>query len=241
MSPAEKRAREEQADRKYGDAAGKRYNALSSVEPSKDPRDDVRGQKGYAKGGVIKKRRFAEGGVTSEDLDMANASEDPIQALNARKGWTGGEEETASGTTRSMAPAPAKQRIVSKKELEASGLSLRDFLNKERGLTRRGESAPAKAASKVTDTGDDVARMAARKAAPATKPKYETPYDRMNRQNREEKAKEPRGQDRIMRNVKPGAVNPKTLLPESGYKKGSSVSSRADGIAQRGKTRGKMC
>lgn len=35
-------------------------------------------------------------------------------------------------------PRPAKQRIVSKKELEESGLSLRDFLNRERGLTRRG-------------------------------------------------------------------------------------------------------
>jgi hypothetical protein len=31
----------------------------------------------------------------------------------------------------------AKERIVSKKELEDSGLSLRDFLNKERGLTRK--------------------------------------------------------------------------------------------------------
>ena len=32
----------------------------------------------------------------------------------------------------------AQGRIVGKKELEDSGLSLRDFLNKERGLTRRG-------------------------------------------------------------------------------------------------------
>ena len=31
----------------------------------------------------------------------------------------------------------AKQRVVSKKELEESGLSLRDFLNKEKGLTRK--------------------------------------------------------------------------------------------------------
>ena len=31
----------------------------------------------------------------------------------------------------------AQGRIVSKKELEDSGLSLRDFLNKERGLTRK--------------------------------------------------------------------------------------------------------
>jgi hypothetical protein len=36
--------------------------------------------------------------------------------------------------------AAPKQRVVSKKELEESGLSLRDFLNRERGLTRRGMS-----------------------------------------------------------------------------------------------------
>jgi hypothetical protein len=36
------------------------YNKLSSVKPSKDPRDAVRGQKGYAKGGVTR----ADGCVT---------------------------------------------------------------------------------------------------------------------------------------------------------------------------------
>jgi hypothetical protein len=189
-----------------------------------------------------KPRRFADGGVTTDDLEMANASEDPIQALNARKGWTGSEESAPA--PRSMS-APAKQRVVSKKELDDSGLSLRDFLNKERGLTRRGGSTPSKTSAKVTDTGDEAARLAARRPAPAasTKSTYETPYDRRNRLNREEAAKVPRGQDRIMRNVKPSAVNSKTLLPESGYKKGGSVShasGRADGIAQRGKTRGKM-
>jgi len=68
MSPAEKQAREEQADRKSGEAAGKRYNALSSVAPSKDSRDDVRGQKGYKKGGMVKKSRY-EGGGEIEDKE----------------------------------------------------------------------------------------------------------------------------------------------------------------------------
>ena len=39
--------------------------------------------------------------------------------------------------------ATPKARVVSKKELEASGLSLRDFLNKERGLTRREDKVEA--------------------------------------------------------------------------------------------------
>ena len=60
MSPAEKEARQMIADRKYDAAAEKAYNKASSVEPSKDPRDAVRGQKGYKKGGVTR----ADGCVT---------------------------------------------------------------------------------------------------------------------------------------------------------------------------------
>jgi hypothetical protein len=56
MSPAEKQARQEQADRKARDAAEKQYNKMSTVEPSKDPRDDVRGMKSYAKGGSVSSR-----------------------------------------------------------------------------------------------------------------------------------------------------------------------------------------
>ena len=52
--------------------------------------------------------------------------------------------------------AKPKPRIVSKKELEASGLSLRDFLNKERGLTRREDKAKDKveAAKKQLKLGE---------------------------------------------------------------------------------------
>jgi hypothetical protein len=54
--------------------------------------------------------------------------------------------------------AKDKPRIVSKKELEASGLSLRDFLNKERGLTRRADKAEDKveAAKKQLKLGEKV-------------------------------------------------------------------------------------
>jgi hypothetical protein len=47
-----------------------------------------------------------------------------------------------------------KERVVSKKELEASGLSLRDFLNKERGLTRREDKTEA--AKKQLKLGEKV-------------------------------------------------------------------------------------
>lgn len=64
---------------------------------------------------------------------------------------------SAAKAEEKASPSKAKaaeqtSRVVSKKELEDSGLSLRDFLNKERGLTRRedkGETA-SKQAEKPT-------------------------------------------------------------------------------------------
>jgi hypothetical protein len=57
MSPAEKAAREEMAERKMQDATEKAYTkSLTNTQyapANKDPRDAVRGQRGYAGGGSI--------------------------------------------------------------------------------------------------------------------------------------------------------------------------------------------
>ena len=57
MSPAEKQAREEMADRKMQDATDKAYTkswtTTEYAPEKKDPRDAVRGQRGYAKGGSV--------------------------------------------------------------------------------------------------------------------------------------------------------------------------------------------
>lgn len=57
MSPAEKQAREEMAERKMQDLTDKAYTkSLRNTEyapEKKDPRDAVRGQRGYAKGGSV--------------------------------------------------------------------------------------------------------------------------------------------------------------------------------------------
>lgn len=185
-----------------------------------------------------KPRRFNEGGVTADDLEAANASEDPIAELNTRKGWTGGEEAQPS--------APRKQSFKEAfAEARRGGGKTFEWNGKKYTTEMAGASKPA-AKPSVTDTGDETARMAARAPAPAKKPAYETPYDRRNRLNREEsaarEASRPKGQDRILRNLRPGATDSKTLLP-TGMKKGGSVSKasgRADGIAQRGKTRGRL-
>lgn len=60
MSLAEKQAREDMAERKTQDATEKAYTkSLTKTEyapEKKDPRDAVRGQKGYAKGGTASSR-----------------------------------------------------------------------------------------------------------------------------------------------------------------------------------------
>ena len=99
-----------------------------------------------------------------------------------------------------------KQRVVSKKELEESGLSLRDFLNRERGLTRRGMSAAE--AKKQLNLGE--------------RPSAESVTEAKAQLGIQESAR--------------GAEEAEA----TGMKKGGKVSSaskRADGIAQRGKTR----
>lgn len=77
MSPAEKQAREEMADRKMSEATEKAYSkSLTKTEyapmPVKDPRDAVRGQRGYAKGGTASSRAdgIAQRGKTRGTMVM---------------------------------------------------------------------------------------------------------------------------------------------------------------------------
>lgn len=191
-----------------------------------------------------KTRKFSLGGVTPDELETANASEDPIASLNAQKGWTGSEESPAK--KESFKEAFARNRASGAKTFEWNG----------KKFTTDVAGAAPRAAAKVTDTGDETSRLAARSPAVAKKASYETPFDRARREDREQgrdigsavsrlkdriMGASEGGQDRILRNTQPGKTNSKTMLPE--YKKGGfvgSASRRADGIAQRGKTRGKM-
>jgi len=77
MSPAEKQAREEMAERKMQDATEKAYSkSLTSTDyapEKKDPRDAVRGQRGYAKGGMTASKRadgIAQRGKTRGTIVM---------------------------------------------------------------------------------------------------------------------------------------------------------------------------
>ena len=112
--------------------------------------------------------------------------------------------------------------IVTKEELERSGMSLRDFLNKERGLTRRGESKTSTKAELGPEMGEKMTPDESKAAA--SNFGYPKGSQRLNSEENKDTS------DMSMRHG--GKVK---------MANGGSASSRADGIATKGKTRGKMC
>ena len=127
-------------------------------------------------------------------------------------------------------PAFPVEMVYTQEIEKFNGMSLRDYLNKQRGLTRRKEKdptagdSPDKAAQEAADSIDATIGMRApRYTPPGSAPKQTT--------------------------QKP---KPKVFMPSkpdnsfsgSKFAKGGSVSSaskRADGIATKGKTRCKIC
>lgn len=180
-----------------------------------------------------KMKRYAEGDI----VEGENPNIDDETRARARKFV---EDNTAEEAAPKFTPkAAVKPPIVTKEELAKSGLSLRDYMNKQQGLTRKGSSS-------APDTGDETSRLASRYAKPALR--QETMKERAESYNAkrwaqqaEDAAKDttPRGQARILTGIKKKADENK-FMGSTGLKAGGKVSSasrRADGIAIRGKTR----
>ena len=143
-------------------------------------------------------------------------------AKKPRRFYEGEEVESdsrgAAGTSETVTPSKPKPKIVTKEELAASGLSLRDYMNKQQGLTRRGEPSAASTKSEPSSrqqTAPEDADMQKKKAA----------FERALVQQQADKT--------VSDWKKRGSP-----LKAGGK---VSASSRADGIATKGKTRGRMC
>jgi hypothetical protein len=159
---------------------------------------------------------------TSVSQDASKVEMDEMEAANARPpipvtaGPRADMKPSASKpivTTASKPISTATSSRVSKEELEKSGLSLRDYLNKQQGLTRK-ESAKAA----VPDAEALEKKRVARYTPPGSAPKQS-----MGRQRQP---------------FMPGDVD--NTFPGAKFKDGGKVrsaSARADGIAIRGKTR----
>ena len=126
-----------------------------------------------------------EAEMESARKKLAQDVQSKLKADKAKEDADFAEADRMSSTARAVAGKPAskaapsakaKSGIVTKEELAKSGLSLRDYMNKQRGLTRRdgkaAEKAPAKTQSSQKETGAPVSR--ARPTPSGSSPKQTT-------------------------------------------------------------------
>ena len=167
--------------------------------------------------------------------------------------------ETVTPTAPTPRAAP-KAPIVTKEQLAASGLSLRDYLNKQQGLTRRGESAIDELRARPNENYGNEGRS--RSTPPAaknenysnegrsskaplrqvTQSELAESYVKKQAARRAAEA-EARASERSKSPTSRPKASEQTFMGSLKFSKGGAVSAskRADGIAQRGKTRGKIC
>ena len=156
-------------------------------------------------------------GDSNEGMKEAREARDAYDEMQQRAKEEGAK--ISEGERVSMMPASAKPafaekaKVVTKAELEKSGMSLRDYMNKQQGLTRRESAKP---------TMSDAAALE-KKRTPRYTPPGSAPKQSMGRQRQP---------------FMPGDVD--NSFPGAKFKDGGKVrsaSARADGIAIRGKTR----
>lgn len=217
---------------------------------------------------TIKASKSAANPFQGDDVDYFSAVRKPSGEISR-------EPEKAA--------KPAKPAIVTKEQLKASGFdNLRDYLNAQRGLTRRGESAPRKPAAaaprgsyrgtqeegdageeearralaesrakerarrdQITDPGLTPGQTAAQRAAELKRDAAKTGSQRLgekadragNIYKRSMEASRQKEKDREMNRELRGRMKAANMASGGSV---SSASRRGDGIAVRGKTRGKV-
>jgi hypothetical protein len=185
-----------------------------------------------------KAKRYDEGGMTDEDVkSFAGTPENDSNAgMSTEAGMMEKEpEENFKSTPKAKAKAP----IVTKEELAKSGLSLRDYMNKQQGLTRRGEKAKPEAKPEAEVKAE-------------AKPKYQSLQDRA-KSYEDARAKsgvgmygtkkaEPKEERKPLPLKSTKSETGNSFMGATKMKNGGMTASRrADGIASKGKTRGKLC
>lgn len=149
-------------------------------------------------------------------------------------------EDDNSGAPPAAMPTPRKNKVVTKEELEKSGMSLRDYLNAKQGLTRRKEkdSTP-----KLIDPSNIKSDRRFDDEGLIDPSNIKSGRRDFEESQKTTASKSPKGQDRILKGITKNAGENK-FMGSVKMASGGSVSSasrRADGIATKGKTRGKIC
>ena len=231
-------------------------------------------------------KRFGAGRGQAETAKTKASTIDQIGDRERMEAFTAGplkSQAAAPMEDKKPAKAASKPAIVTKEQLKASGFdNLRDYLNAQRGLTRRGGAAATKSADKAAvsrgpsrgtqdegDAGEAEARAAQEaKMAKAREMRKQTdpgdvPEDVRRTQEASAKSKRrdmtgfaqmpfseqmeylrTKGKEGTGFKTKEGSTKKKDEMGDyTPFKKGGTVSSaskRGDGIAIRGKTRGRM-
>jgi hypothetical protein len=149
-----------------------------------------------------------------DDVDYFSAARDKEGNIDKKKAAPLVKAAAESADSVPRFRTKPQNRVVTKEELKKSGLSLRDFLNRERGLKRRVEK-------------DSEGKTASGMPREARGVRDDSMSDKDRLRAQLDSAKESSQAGRYGTMKKGGMVK-------------SSASKRADGIAIKGKTRGKM-
>jgi hypothetical protein len=168
-----------------------------------------------------KGRKFGKGGEMAESKKMVGKEVAFMKKKGAPADMIKHEKAEMKGYARGG-------RIVTKKEMEAAGFdNLRDFLNNEKGLTRKGESGRRLPVKSEGEDADIKGQPMSFKEKNISLTRV-SPSPKVSSENKEELSD--------MTYKRGGGVK----KPVKKMAAGGSASSRADGIAQRGKTKGKL-
>jgi hypothetical protein len=209
-----------------------------------------------------KVKRYAAGELVEKKVNIDNPGaykvplpEEPSYEDEGRMSDLSTKVVTSEGKQADI----AKPKIITKEELANSGLTLREYMNRQQGLKPRGESEPAK--SKLdSEMASRATSRATSKSEPSrtTMPAKDTSNTYRDLSGKV-KVKEPNGPaasqmasdmamsgakkigsgiSRVFKAIRERGENP-TTMASGGMT--SSASKRADGIATKGKTRGKIC
>jgi hypothetical protein len=165
-----------------------------------------------------------------DDVDYFNAARDKEGNIDKKKAAPLVKAAAESADSIPRFPTKPKNRVVTKEELEKSGLSLRDFLNRERGLKRR-----------VKKDSEDKTASGMSREARGVRDDSMSDKDRLRAQLDSAKESSQAGRygtmkrGGVVKSSAPKMGKVKTAKPSMG-----GASKRADGIAKKGKTRGKM-
>lgn len=192
------------------------------------------------------KRYVNDGYVTSEDSNYGmKEARDAIDADIAKTPSADYGDYISESSSKTV--KASKPKMVTKEELAASGMSLRDYMNKQQGLKPRGDITPrqqinfeylntpnAKSDS-TSSSGMSMKDKVTKEAIDSIKASGKKYPDMSALQ-----APAKRAGMTAMRKRNSGLDSNSDVS----YKQGGSVGSasrRADGIAVKGKTRGRMC